>query len=155
MRIIIKKGGVEVPMDSSRYPFVDLYAPDRADIPAGLVEDDATNRRLGVWSGTIATSYANPASLRDFDEADVTIRYDQWRLGELKDAHGDYPRDLAICLYRHDGTGWKRVHGYSAGEAQANNYRIGGTLKSVSGAQNLGWFAVVAKCNNGTVVVVR
>ena len=157
MRLIIKTNDVEIAMDKSRYPFVDLYAPDRTDIPTGLVEDDAKNRRLGIWHGTIATSYANTAR-RSFDTADVKIRYDQWRLDELKDAQGNYPTGLEVRLYKHDGTSngkWKKVASYSAAEAAANGYRISGELESVSGEYNLGWFAVVAKSTKGTMISIH
>ena len=157
MRIIIKTNDVEVAMASSRYPFVDLYAPDRTDIPAGLVGDDAKNRRLGIWHGTIATGYANTAR-RSFHTADVTIRYDQWRLDELKDAQGNYPPNLEIRLYKHDGTvggKWRMVTKYPVTDAETNGYRISGELESVSGTYNLGWFAVVAKSAKGTCIAIR
>ncbi|MBQ3290391.1 MAG: hypothetical protein IJH50_13400 [Kiritimatiellae bacterium] len=154
MRIIpTDSSGIE--LTSARCLFVELYAPDRTDIPAGLVEDGEESLRLGVWRGCIAQNYAN-ASRRDFTTAETTIRYDQWRLFGLKDGNGNYPEGLQIRLYQYDGTSWKRVTGYSAAEAESNGYRISGTLYPVSGVYNLGWFAVVAKCNKtGTAIVIR
>ena len=157
MRIILRDAdGDELPMTQSRYPFVELYAPDRTDIPAGLVEDGEKSRRLGVWRGCMATSYANTAR-RSFTTAETTIRYDQWRLFGLKNGQGTYPAGLEVRLYRYDAaTGkWKRVTRYPADEAEENGYRIGGDLEQTDGVYNLGWFAVVAECAKGTAISIR
>ena len=143
MRIIINDGnGKEI--TSWRKFTVELYAPDRTDIPAGLVVDDAKNRRLGVWRGDCSI---------DFASADMTIRYDQWRLAELKDGNGNYPLNLAVCLYQYDGTKWRKITSYRASEAEEKGYRIGGALeKTQVASRNLGWFAVVARKTKGTFV---
>lgn len=157
MRIILKDAdGDELPMSQSRYPFVELYAPDRTDIPAGLVEDGEKSRRLGVWRGCMATSYANTAR-RSFTTAETTIRYDQWRLFGLKNGQGTYPAGLEVRLYRYDAAAgkWKRVARYPADEAEENGYRIGGDLEQADGVYNLGWFAVVAECAKGTAISIR
>ena len=147
MRILIKdKNGDEI--TSNRKYTVYLYAPDRADIRAGLVGDDARNRRLGVWRGHSSVSFA---------KAETTIRYDQWRLAELKDGNGNYPPNLEVCLYKCedvDGSKWKRVASYPASEAEARGYLIGGGIEK-SGGNNLGWFAVVAKEGKGTSLIIR
>ena len=75
MRILLKDSN-DTEITTHRKFTVELYAPDRTDIPAGLIEDDAKNRRLGVWRG-------NCTRTSSFAKADTTIRYDQWRLAEL------------------------------------------------------------------------
>ena len=149
MRILVKDGsGAEV-TGSRRYK-VEMYASDRDDIPAGLVEDASHSCRLGVWRGN--------CSLTSFAKADVTIRYDHWLLSKLKNKQGNIPSETRICLYRHDGTSggsWKLVSSTSLGEAEANGHLIRGEFaKSSDSSYNLGWFAAAAKCPNGTVIIV-
>ena len=132
-----------------------MYAPNRTDIPAGLVEDDAKNRRLGIWKGNVTGNASGK-----FATAYATIRYDQWRLGELTAGAGNDPAGLEVRLYKHDGTAggkWKKVSSYSAADAATNGYRISGDISNeVSGNKhNIAWFAVVAKEIHGSVLIVR
>ena len=149
MRILLKDNN-DTEITTHRKFTVELYAPDRTDIPAGLVEDDDKNRRLGVWSGNCGGKTSS------FAKADTTIRYDHWRLAELKSAHGNSTLNLAVCLYQYDGTKWKKITSYPAEEAAAKNYRISGTLAKTSiASSNLGWFAVVAKSTKGTMICIQ
>ena len=152
MKIILKDANDTEVTDHRRFNIA-MYAPDRTDIPAGLVEDDATNRRLGIWKGHVTSNASGK-----FTTADATIRYDHWRLGELMNAQGA-PSNVQICLYKHDGTAngkWKRVASYSAADAAANEYRINGEISNeVSSKHDIGWFAVVAKEVKGSVIFVR
>ena len=156
---IIAKNASGNELTSLRHFCVELYAPDRTDIPAGLVEDGEKSRRLGVWRGGITgNAYDNmqESGIRSFTTATTTIRYDQWRLGELKDAQGNYPAGLVVRLYQYDGTQWKRIARQSIEDVETEkNYRISGDLKQVSGVYNLGWFAVVAECTKGTCISIR
>ena len=148
MRILLKDSN-DTEIETHRKFTVELYAPDRTDIPAGLVEDDAKNRRLGVWRG-------NCTKFTSFAKADTTIRYDQWRLAELMNENGNSPLNLAVCLYQYDGAKWKKIASYPAEDAATNNYRIRGTLAKTSVASaNLGWFAVVAKEVGGSVILIK
>ncbi|MBR2837186.1 MAG: hypothetical protein IKE55_00210, partial [Kiritimatiellae bacterium] len=149
MRILLKDSN-DAEITTHRKFTVELYAPDRTDIPAGLVVDDAKNRRLGVWRGNCGGKTSS------FAAADTTIRYDQWRLAELMDTQGDAPCSFEIALYQYDGARWKRIASYPAAEAAAKNYRISGTLAKTSVAShNLGWFAVVAREVKGTIIYIR
>ena len=152
MKIILKDANENEVTDHRRFN-VSMYAPDRTDIPAGLVEDDAKNRRLGIWKGNVTSTASGK-----FATAHATIRYDQWRLAELMDSQGE-PTNFQICLYKHDGSAngkWKKVASYSATEAATNEYRISGEISNeVSGKHNLGWFAVVAKAAKGTRITIR
>ena len=149
MRILLKDNN-DTEITTHRKFTVELYAPDRTDIPAGLVEDDAKNRRLGVWRGNCGGKTSS------FAKAETTIRYDQWRLAELKDGNGNYPPNLEVRLLQYDGAKWKKIASYPVEEAAANNYRISGTLAKTSVAsRNLGWFAVVAKANKGTLICIQ
>lgn len=158
MKIILKDStGVELPDEKAyhRRFNVAMYAPDRTDIPAGLVEDDAKNRRLGIWKGNVTGNASGK-----FATAYATIRYDQWRLGELTAGAGNDPAGLEVRLYKHDGTAggrWKKVSSYSAADAATNGYRISGDISNeVSGNKhNIAWFAVVAKEIHGSVLIVR
>ena len=161
MRIIAKNANdEELSPSSSRRIVSELYAPDRTDIPAGLVEDGAQSRRLGVWRAAITgNSYWNMSSSgrRSFTTATTTIRYDQWRLGELKDAQGSYPAGLEVRLYQYDATSgkWKRLSRRPVENVESDGYRISGDLKQVDGIYNLGWFAVVAECVKGTLISIQ
>ena len=146
MRILLKDSN-DAEITTHRKLTVELYAPDRTDIPAGLVEDDAKNRRLGVWRGNCGGKTSS------FAKADTTIRYDQWRLAELME---NTSRNFEICLYQYSGTKWKKITSYPAEEAASNYYRISGTLaKTTVASANLGWFAVVAKATTGTMISIR
>ena len=152
MKILIKNNKGDE-LTAWRKLTVELYAPDRTDFPAGLVADDDKNRRLGIWKGSCYCKTNTIAS------AEATIRYDQWRLFGLKDGDGNYPPNLDVRLYRHDGKAngkWKCIASCPVSEAASNGYRITGKLESESGeTYNLGWFAVVAKANKGTMISIR
>lgn len=153
MRILLKDSN-DTEITTDRRFTVELYAPDRTDIPAGLIADDANNRRLGVWRGNCG------GKTTSFAKAETTIRYDQWRLGELAAASGVGLNNFQICLYKHDGSAngkWKKVSSYSAADAAANEYRISGDVSNeVSGNKhNIAWFAVVAKTIKGTLICIK
>ena len=150
MRILLKDNN-DTEITTDRRFTVELYAPDRTDIPAGLIEDDAKNcRRLGVWRGNCGGKTSS------FAKAETTIRYDQWKLSELMNAQGNTAYTFEVVLYQYDGARWKKLASQSAAEAATKNYRISGTLAKTSVASsNLGWFAVVARKIKGTVMVLR
>ena len=149
MRILLKDSN-DTEITTHRKFTVELYAPDRTDIPAGLIADDANNRRLGVWRGNCG------GKTTSFAKAETTIRYDQWKLSELMNAPENTSCSFEVVLYQYDGARWKKLASYPAAEAAANYYRIRGTLAKTSVAShNLGWFAVVAKEIKGTVMVFR
>ena len=150
MRILLKDSN-DTEITTDRRFTVELYAPDRTDIPAGLIEDDAKNcRRLGVWRGNCGGKTSS------FAKAETTIRYDQWKLSELMNAQGNSAYTFEVVLYQYDGARWKKLASQSAAEAATKNYRISGTLAKTSVASsNLGWFAVVARKIKGTVMVLR
>ena len=161
MRIIAKNANdEELSPSSSRRIVAELYAPDRTDIPAGLVEDGAQSRRLGVWRAAITgNNYWNMSSSgrRSFTTATTTIRYDQWRLGELKDAQGNYPAGLEVRLYQYNASNgkWKRLARCPVESVEGDGYRITGNLKQMDGVYNLGWFAVIAECAKGTQISIE
>jgi hypothetical protein len=149
MRILLKDSN-DTEITTHRKFTVELYAPDRTDIPAGLIADDANNRRLGVWRGNCG------GKTTSFAKAETTIRYDQWKLSELMNAQGNSAYTFEVVLYQYDGARWKKIASHLAADAAANNYRIHGTLAKTSVASsNLGWFAVVARKIKGTVMVLR
>lgn len=139
-----------------------LYATDRDDIPAGLPADsveDAT-RRLGVWRATVAKSYEldEVSTGGTVEYADVTVRYDNFRLAALKDGDGTLPDGLRLALYRHDGTAsgrWVKTASVPVAEAEAAGHVIGGRLEKSSADWNLGFFAVVAEPKKGTNIIIR
>ena len=149
MRILLKDSN-DTEITTHRKFTVELYAPDRTDIPAGLIADDANNRRLGVWRGNCG------GKTTSFAKAETTIRYDQWELSELMNAPENASRNIEVALYQYDGAKWKKLSSHPAADAAANNYRIKGTLAKTSVAShNLGWFAVVAREIKGSVIVFR
>lgn len=149
MRILLKDDN-DAEITTHRKFTVELYAPDRTDIPAGLIEDDAANRRLGVWRGNCGGKTSS------FAKAETTIRYDQWKLSELMNAPENASRNIEVALYQYDGAKWKKLSSHSAAEAATKNYRISGTLaKTTVASHNLGWFAVVAREIKGSVIVFR
>ena len=139
-----------------------LYATDRDDIPSGLPADSVADKtqRLGVWRATVAKTYEldQVAIGGTVAYADVTVRYDNFRLAALRDADGNLPDDLRVKLYRHDGTAsghWVKEASLSATEAAAAGHCIGGRLLKSSADWNLGFFAVAAEPKKGTVVICR
>ena len=149
MRILLKDSN-DTEITKYRRFTVELYAPDRTDIPAGLIADDANNRRLGVWRGNCG------GKTTSFAKAETTIRYDQWKLSELMNAPENASRNIEVALYQYDGAKWKKLSSHSAAEAATKNYRISGTLAKTSvESHNLGWFAVVAREIKGSVIVFR
>ena len=149
MRILLKDSN-DTEITTYRRFTVELYAPDRTDIPAGLIADDANNRRLGVWRGNCG------GRTTSFAKAETTIRYDQWKLSELMNAPENASRNIEVVLYQYDGAKWKKLSSHSAAEAATKNYRISGTLaKTTVASHNLGWFAVVAREIKGSVIVFR
>ena len=155
---------VSFAFDSGKDGFLigQLYATDRDDIPAGLPADsveDAT-RRLGVWRATVAKTYElnQVATGGKVEYADVTVRYDNFRLAALKDADGNLPDGLRLKFYRHDGTAngrWIKVASLPVAEAEAAGHVIGGRLVKSTADWNLGFFAVVAEKTNGSVMILR
>ena len=139
-----------------------LYATDRDDIPDGLPADSVADKtqRLGVWRATVAKTFEldQVATGGTVAYADVTVRYDNFRLAALKDADGNLPDDLRLKLYRHDGTSsgrWVKVASLTVAEAEAAGHRIGGRLLKSSDDWNLGFFAVVAEPKKGTNIILR
>ena len=139
-----------------------LYATDRDDIPDGLPADSVADKtqRLGVWRATVAKTFEldQVATGGTVAYADVTVRYDNFRLAALKDADGNLPDDLRLKLYRHDGTSsgrWVKVASLTVAEAEAAGHRIGGRLLKSSADWNLGFFAVVAEPKKGTNIILR
>ena len=116
-------------------------APDRRDIPA--FSTPAHLRPLGVWcigasSDTVAWRKAA------FAGVSLTFRFDN---AQLK------PTDSRVRLYRHDGKAWLKV-----GECEPQGARWISTdaplAEATGGDYNIGWFAVMAVEQKGTVISV-
>lgn len=155
---------VSFAFDSNKdgYLIGQLYATDRDDIPAGLPADSVADRtqRLGVWRATVAKTFEldQVATGGKVAYADVTVRYDNFRLTALKDADGNLPDDLRLKLYRHDGTAsgrWTKVASLTVDEAAEAGHCISGRLEKSSADWNLGFFAVVAEPKKGTNIIIR
>ena len=139
----------------SKYLHADLYATDRTDIPQGFPAGYRGAAALGVWRAGLSGNITEPdaASAVAFGSASVLIHYDAAALEALK-VGGDFPRDLMLALYTHDGTAqgeWKRV----AEVAPAAAPFISGSMTESSDAWNLGWFAIVPVRVSGTMLIVR
>ncbi|HRT28723.1 MAG TPA: hypothetical protein P5527_02925 [Kiritimatiellia bacterium] len=118
-----------------------FYAADRSDIPAGL---PAHLRPIGVWQ--IGAFRAKVELTKaTFDGVSLTFRYDHTQLR---------PMDSSLRLYRHDGSAWVQVGSATPGGDPLIS--TDAPLAPVSsGDYNIGWFAVMAVEQNGTLISVR
>jgi len=121
-----------------------LYAPDRTDVPTGLV-CDKKDKVLGIWRMGYCTgeSGAIPGEPRSFDSASLKFRYDALAAGKGT----KYAERYLIETYRYDGTSWQKV---AAQENDTDNALVtltGITPYTDSGVPgyNLGWTAIVAR----------
>ncbi len=118
-----------------------LCSPDRSDIPAGL---PARLRPLGVWqigafSGKLALTKVS------FTGVLLTFRYDHTQVRAT---------DRMLRLYRYDGSAWVQV-----GACEPGGDPLISTDASLapvaSGDYNIGWFAVMAADQHGTLISVQ
>jgi len=118
-----------------------FYAADRSDIPAGL---PAHLRPIGIWQ---IGAFVEKVKLTKatFDGVSLTFRYDHTQLR---------PTDSNLRLYRYDGGAWVQVG--SAAPGGDPLISTDAPLAPVSsGDYNIGWFAVMAVEQNGTLISVR
>ena len=118
-----------------------FYDAGRSDIPAGL---PAHLRPFGVWQ-IGAFSERVKLTKVSFSGVSLTFRYDHTRLR---------PTDSSLRLFRHDGTAWVQVG--SAAPGGDPLIATDAPLAPVaSGDYNIGWFAVMAVENNGTMISIN
>ena len=144
-------------MLSNRCIYADMYAPDRADIPAGLPAAYPGAMALGVWQMALSTDGTEPKASKKvtgFGSADIMLHYDRAKLVQLKQ-NGAWPSDLQLAFCVHDGTaagGWRTV---ALVEPDDNSPFISGRVTESSETWNLGWFAVVPVRQTGTMLIFR
>ena len=119
-----------------------LYAPDRTDIPQGLPDSLIP---VGIWRvGSFDTNKLTPSPV-SFIACTPTFRYDQTKLT---------PKTSRLRLYRHDGNAWVKV-----GDCIPDDTRLISTaapLTPLTGEDfNIGWFAVMAVEQNGTLFSIQ
>jgi len=121
-----------------------LYAPDRTDVPAGLV-CAKKDKVLGIWRMGYCTgeSGSTPGEPRSFDSASLKFRYDALAAGKGT----KYAERYLIETYRYDGTTWQKV---ATQENNTDNAFV--TLTGITPytdtavpGYNIGWTAIVAR----------
>ena len=121
-----------------------LYAPDRADVPAGI-ELAKKDKVLGVWRMGYATGQigAVPGYAQGFTSASLKFHYDALAAG----MGTRYAERYVIETYRYDGTTWQKV---AEQENDTDNPLV--TLTGITPyadadvpGYNLGWTAIVAR----------
>lgn len=140
---------------ANNYIYADLYANDRADIPAGLPEAYPGAAALGVWRAALSSNYMEPSDNKkvSFGDATVLVHYDGAALKKLK-KNGAWPGNLKLALLVHDGMAEGRWRKASVVEPSDSPF-ISGSIKESSDYWNMGWFAVVPVKANGMAIVVR
>ena len=131
---------LSVASPETRYLRGGLCAADRRDIPAGLPDG---LRPIGVWCVGV---YSEKTAWRkaSFTGASLTFRYDAAQRKRT---------DSGVVLYRHDGNAWSKV-GESAPAGAALISTDAPLAPAVSGDFNVGWFAVLAVEQKGTVLSI-
>ena len=116
-------------------------APDRSDIPAGL---PAHLRPIGVWQ---IGAFGEKVKLTkvSFSGVSLTFRYDHTQIR---------PTDSSLRLFRHDGTAWVQV-GTAAPGGDPLIATDAPLAPVATGDYNIGWFAVMAVENNGTLISIN
>ena len=140
---------------SMKYLYADLYANDRADIPAGLPEAYPGSSALGVWRAALSGNQNEPTANKktSFSSANILIHYDGAAFAKLK-KNGDWPGDLKLAFCVHDGTvggRWRKV----AFASPSDSPFISATITESSDTWNMGWFAVVPVKARGLVISFR
>ncbi|MFA6633355.1 MAG: hypothetical protein WCU90_13720 [Kiritimatiellia bacterium] len=114
----------------------------RNDIPAGLPQH---LRPVGVWFIGAFKERVSMADKISFDFVSLTFRYDQAQLRAI---------DTQLRLYRYDGTAWVKV-----GEGLPGGDHLISTTAPLPpvayGDYNMGWFALMAAGNNGTLISIH
>lgn len=124
----------------TRYLRGGLCASDRRDIPAGLPD---SLRPLGFWCVGVYGDKA-AASKASFTGVSLTFRYDHAKLK---------PTDSSLRLFRYNGSAWVQVGSAALGGDPLIS--TDAALAPVtSGDYNIGWFAVMAAKQNGTLISV-
>ncbi|MBQ7189999.1 MAG: hypothetical protein IJR99_11355, partial [Kiritimatiellae bacterium] len=114
-----------------------LYAPDRADIPAGLPRGFDV---IGVWNFGLF-NHVNNDNRISFSSVTLTFRYDHTKVRDTQ----------ALTLYRYNGTEWVQV-----GQAMPNDDHLISTaspLAPISDTMNIGFFAVLARSDRSTISI--
>lgn len=140
---------------ANKYLYADLYASDRADIPAGLPDAYSGLAALGVWHAALSNRATEPVaeSKVAFGSANVLVHYDGAAFAKLK-KNGTWPADLKLALYAHDGTAGGRWRKVAEVETSDSPY-ISATIAESSDTWNMGWFAVVPVKKNGLIITFR
>ena len=119
-----------------------LYAPDRTDTPQGFPDSLIP---VGIWRvGSFDTNKLTPSPV-SFIACTPTFRYDQTKLT---------PKTSRLRLYRHDGNAWIKI-----GDCIPDDTRLisaAASLTPLTGEDfNIGWFAVMAVEQNGTLFSIQ
>lgn len=138
-----------------KYLYADLYANDRADIPAGLPEAYPGSSALGVWRAALSGNQNEPTANKktSFSSANILVHYDGAAFAKLK-KNGAYPDNLKLRVYAHDGTASGRWRKVTEVEPSDSPY-ISATLSESPDTWNMGWFAVVPVKTNGLIITFR
>ena len=129
---------------SGSYLHAALYAPDRTDVPAGIV-CGKKDKVLGIWRMGYCTgeSGSTPGAAKTFTSASLKFRYDALAAGKGTKSAERY----VIETYRYDGTTWQKV---AEQENDTDNALVTLTgitpyTDTVVPGYNIGWTAIVAR----------
>lgn len=129
---------------SGSYLHAALYAPDRTDVPAGIV-CGKKDKVLGIWRMGYCTgeSGPTPGAAKTFTSASLTFRYDALAAGK----GSKYAERYVIETYRYDGSAWQKV---AEQENDTDNALVTLTgitpyTDTVVPGYNIGWTAIVAR----------
>jgi hypothetical protein len=117
-----------------------LCALDRSDVPGNL---PASERPLGVWCLGLYASNTD-SSKASFTNVALTFRYDRTRVKQTD----------KLKLYRHENGAWVKV-GECLPDGTALISTAAPLARLTTGDYNIGWFALLAKERNGTLLSVH